>query len=81
MKAIINATLIMRDHFIPDGIVLVENGKIVDFGEMRKLPVPEDAEIIDAEGLYVGPGFIDIHTHSDGYVFIQDEPKRHVCTI
>ncbi len=76
MKAIINANLIMRDHFIPDGIVLVENGKIVDFGEMRKLPVPEDAEIIDAEGLYVGPGFIDIHTHSDGYVFIQDEPEK-----
>ena len=66
----------MRDHFIPDGILLIEDGRIVDFGEMRKLPTPEGAEVIDAEGLYVGPGFVDIHTHSDGYVFFQDEPER-----
>ncbi len=76
MLAIINATLIMRDHFIPDGVVFVEDGKIVDYGEMRKKKVPADAEIFDAKGLYVGPGFVDIHTHSDGYVFFQDEPVR-----
>ncbi len=44
---------------------------------MRKLPVPEGAEIIDAQGNYVGPGFVDIHTHSDGKVFFQDDPT--VC--
>ena len=76
MKAIINATLVMRDHFIPDAVLLMEDGKIVDFGEARKLKVPEGCEIIDAEGNYVGPGFVDIHTHSDGYVFFQDEPER-----
>ncbi len=76
MKAIINATLVMRDHFIPDAVLLMEDGKIVDFGEARKLPVPEGCEIIDAGGNYVGPGFVDIHTHSDGYVFFQDEPER-----
>lgn len=76
MTAIINATLVMRDHYIPDGVLLIENGKIVDFGEARKLAIPEGCEIIDADGLYVGPGFVDIHTHSDGYVFFQDEPVR-----
>ncbi len=76
MKAIINATLVMRDHFIPDAVLLMEDGKIVDFGEARKLAVPEGCEIIDAGGNYVGPGFVDIHTHSDGYVFFQDEPER-----
>ncbi len=76
MKAIINATLVMRDHFIPDAVLLIEDGKIVDFGEARKLAVPEGCEIIDAAGNYVGPGFVDIHTHSDGYVFFQDEPER-----
>lgn len=75
MKAIINATLVMRDHFIPDAVLLTDNGKIVDFGEARKLSVPEGSEIIDANGLYVGPGFVDIHTHSDGKVFFQDEPE------
>lgn len=74
MTAIINATLVMKDHFIPDAVLLIENGKIADFGEARKLTVPEGCEIIDAEGLYVGPGFVDIHTHSDGTIFFQDDP-------
>ncbi len=74
MKAIINANLVMRDHYIPDTVLLMEDGKILDFGPARKLRVPEGCEIIDAEGLYVGPGFVDIHTHSDGKIFFQDDP-------
>ena len=74
MTAIINATLVMRDHYIPDAVLLMEDGKIADFGPAKKLPVPEGCEIIDAEGLYVGPGFVDIHTHSDGRIFFQDDP-------
>ncbi len=64
----------MRDHFIPDAILLLEDGKIVDFGEMRKLKAPVGCTVIDAAGLYVGPGFVDIHTPSDGTVFFQDDP-------
>ena len=75
MIAITNATLVMRDHFIPDALIVVENGKIREFGEMRKLSIPKDCEVVDAGGLYVGPGFVDIHTHSDGKVFFQDEPE------
>ena len=29
MIAIKNATLVMRDHFIPNAVLLIENGKIV----------------------------------------------------
>ncbi len=76
MTAIIHATLVMRDHYIPDAVLFTENGCITGFGEMRCTEVPKDCEIIDAEGLYVGPGFVDIHTHSDGTVFFQDEPIR-----
>ncbi len=75
MIAIKNATLIMRDHFIPDAVILVDKGLIVGYGEMRKTEIPEGCEIVDAEGLYVGPGFVDIHTHSDGKIFFQDDPK------
>ena len=81
MTAIINATLVMRDHFIPDAVLLIEDGKIVDFGEARKLAVPEGAKVIDAGGNYVGPGFVDIHTHSDGKVFFHEDPtvaKHHL---
>ena len=79
MKAIINATLVMRDHLIPKAALLMEDGKIHSFGEMRRFTVPEGCEIIDAQGLFVGPGFVDLHTHSDGKVFFYEDPTvvRH----
>ena len=43
------------------GDVLIEDGKIKEIGE--DLVVPLDAEVIDAEGKQVFPGFIDAHTH------------------
>ena len=75
MVAIKNAVLVMRDHLIPNAVLLMEDGIIKAFGEARKLEIPEGCEVIDAEGLYVGPGFVDIHTHSDGKVFFYDDPK------
>lgn len=42
--------------------LLIEGGRVtglLDWGE----PVPEDAELIDATGLIVAPGFIDLHVH------------------
>ena len=74
MIAIKNAELVMKDHLIPNAVLLMEDGKIKAFGETRKLAIPEGCEVIDAEGAYVGPGFVDIHTHSDGKVFFQDDP-------
>ncbi len=76
MKAIINATLIMLDHLIPDAVLFIEDGKISGFGEMRTTPVPEGCEIIDAKGLFVGPGLVDIHCHSGDHVRFEHEPLR-----
>ena len=75
LLAITHAELVMRDHMIPDAVLFVEDGIITGFGEMRDTPIPEGCEILDAEGLYVGPGFVDIHTHSDGKEFFYDNPK------
>ena len=75
MKAIINATLVMKDHLIPNGTVLMENGKITAFGKMKDIAIPDGCETIDAQGYFVGPGFVDIHTHSDGRIFFYDDPK------
>jgi len=50
---------------ITNGIVqediLIENGKIVEIG--NNIVAPLDAEIIDAQGKFIYPGFIDAHTH------------------
>ena len=74
MTAIINATLVMRDHLIPEAALLIEDGKIHSFGEMRSFSVPEGCEIIDAEGLFVGPGLVDIHNHAGNGHWFYDEP-------
>ena len=74
MIAIKNATLVMRDHLIPEAVLFIEDGIIAGFGEMRSTPIPEGCEIIDAEGLFVGPGLIDIHNHAGGGHWYYDEP-------
>jgi N-acyl-D-amino-acid deacylase len=44
------------------GDVRIKNGKIVKIGVIR---ASKDDEVIDASGLVLAPGFIDIHNHSE----------------
>ena len=74
MIAIKNATLVMRDHLIPEAVLFVEDGIIFGFGEMRNTPIPADCHIYDAEGLYVGPGLVDIHTHACCGIWFYEDP-------
>ena len=74
MIAIKNATLVMKDHLIPEAVLFIEDGKIADFGEMRSAPIPEGCKVVDAEGLYVGPGLVDIHTHAGGGKWFYEDP-------
>ena len=47
---------------IPVGEVLVADGKIAAVG--AKVEAPADAEVIDAMGRVLMPGFVDCHTHA-----------------
>ena len=57
MLAITHARLVLPDRELPDGMILCENGKLIYAGEGRK--VPEGAQVLNAGGLYAGPGFVD----------------------
>jgi len=46
---------------IEEGLIFIEKGKIVDIVERAE--IPKDVEVIDAEGKYIFPGFIDAHCH------------------
>ena len=50
--------------------LIVEDGKIAEITAEE----PECDEVIDAEGKYVTPGFIDIHMHEEGY----DEKEKKI---
>jgi imidazolonepropionase len=52
-------------HIIPDGAVLIQEGRISDIGPSRRverLTAARKAEEIDATGQVVLPGFVDCHT-------------------
>jgi len=76
--AIINTTIIMPDYMIPGGTIVIEDGRIVDFG---KKICTDGMEIIDAGGAYTGPGLIDIHTHADGDTFFTEDPVKAAKTL
>lgn len=61
---ITNGTVLSPFRAIKNGTVVVEEGKILGVHE-GNVEVP-DAEEIDAQGLYIAPGFIDIHVHGGG---------------
>lgn len=61
--------------------VLVQDGKIAQISE-NSIEI-ENAKIIDAEGKWVMPGFIDNHTHYDGEILTApslSESVRHGVT-
>ncbi len=63
MLVIKNANVIFPDK-IRKAIVLCDNGKIKDIVEHYTENV--DDNVIDANELYLSPGFIDIHVHGGG---------------
>jgi N-acetylglucosamine-6-phosphate deacetylase len=76
MLAIKNVNIILRDHMIYDGVLLVDNGKIADYGESRKISIPDNARVIDGEDNYIGPGLIDMHLHAGDGVWFYEDPQK-----
>ena len=50
---------------IPNGVLVVQNGKIVKVGD-ASTRIPSDAKIIDATGKVIMPGIVDTHSHLGG---------------
>jgi hypothetical protein len=46
-----------RERPIPNGIVLIKNGKILGVGEKGKMPIPAGTQIIDCTGRSIAAGF------------------------
>ena len=75
MLAITGVNVVLKDHLIFDGYVQVDNGRVVDYGRMEFAELPSGGERLDGEGLYVGPGFIDIHAHAGNGKLFFEEPE------
>ena len=61
-----NATILTGTGMrIDGGDVLIENGRITAVGQ--SLSAPAGAQVIDANGRWVTPGLIDVHSHMGAY--------------
>jgi N-acetylglucosamine-6-phosphate deacetylase len=60
MLYIQHATIYTPHHRLDDGALLIEADRIMALGPAAKLACPSDAQLIDAAGLLLAPGFIDL---------------------
>ncbi|MFA5447947.1 MAG: N-acetylglucosamine-6-phosphate deacetylase [Sphaerochaeta sp.] len=68
MRLFTNTKLILEDKIINNGYLVEEDGIIKEFGEGsgRDRLGATASDVVDADGLYLSPGFVDIHTHGSG---------------
>jgi hypothetical protein len=55
---------VMDGTLHPERTVLVAGNRIVAVGTTDEVPVPRDAEVVEAAGRYLIPGLWDMHVHS-----------------
>jgi N-acetylglucosamine-6-phosphate deacetylase len=73
-----NATIVLPDLLLSKGGLAVEDGRVAGVGLPRAIP----GDAIDLGGMYLCPGFIDLHVHGgDGADFMDGtvEAFRTVC--
>jgi len=76
-----NGTVITDSGVIPDGMVTAREGRIEYVGPRRDERAPSEAAWIDAQGLYISPGFVDIHIHGGGGSDFMDATDGDVETV
>lgn len=58
-----NATVVLENALLSEAQVLIEDGKIAAVGTAL---TADGASVLDADGKYLLPGFIDLHVHGGG---------------
>ena len=78
-RLVINeAFIILPGRISEKGYVVCEDGIITQIGQ-GYFPATERDEVINAGGLYVSPGFIDMHTHgAGGYDFMDGTVEAYL---
>ncbi len=74
-------TLILAERLLEGGSVTIEDSRIAAVHPIG-VPVPADAEIIDLQGGYLAPGFVDLHVHGGAGADFMDgtaEAFRTIC--
>jgi N-acetylglucosamine-6-phosphate deacetylase len=76
-----NGTILSGSGPISHAMVVVLKGRIEHLGAYDPGLIPPDAERIDAGGLYIAPGFVDIHVHGGSGSDFMDATAADVETV
>lgn len=74
--AIVNGTVFTGEKMIDGRTVLIKDGYVVDL--IHPAEIPSEAEIFDAGGDYVAPGFIDLQIYGGGGQLFSAYPTEGV---
>lgn len=69
---IINGIVYTETGKIENGYIQIDDNKITGYGAMTDLPATDGAQVIDAQGNLVVPGFVDQHIHGAAGVDTMD---------
>ena len=64
LTQIINGQILTPQGWMKDGSVLISDGKILEVTNSDMAII--GADIVDAKGMYIVPGFISMHAHGGG---------------
>ena len=71
-----NAGIVLENGVLHDGVILTDGARIRWVGARKDAPASENETVVDAGGLFVGPGFVDLHVHAAGKTILYREPLK-----
>lgn len=76
--ALINGSVVLPDRLIHDAMVCCD-GPVITYVGVRK-SVPEKTRIVDANGGFISPGFVDLHVHGGAGADFMDGTEDAIIT-
>lgn len=80
MFRFLNGTIVLPDRLLPDGEVVTLDDRIQHVGS-ADLRAPSGLAIIDLEGGYLLPGFVDLHVHGGSNADFMDCTEKAFRTV
>ena len=75
MNQFINATVFTGDEWLSNASVRTDNGRIQEISTSEATTVPDGTTIIDLDGDYLLPGFVDLQLYGGSDLFLNDQPS------